>query len=151
MLIEFDGNNLLIGIGILCILLPVLWRRKRNFSYLLLFSLFWAYLLAVAAVVIFPFAINTDQAGIAFTPSVNLIPFYFDSCFLLLNLCVRRIIENIVLTIPFGFGINFLVKIKPKNIPWLALAVGLPLSFPSFSFPLSLKVVFDQRTLMMSY
>jgi glycopeptide antibiotics resistance protein len=132
MFIEFDGNDLLIGIGILCILLPILWWRKRNFSYLLFFSLFWAYLLMVVAVVIFPFAIDTDYTGTTFTPSVNFIPFYFGSCFMLVNLCVRSIVENIVLAIPFGFGINFLVKIKPKNILWLALAVGFVFEFSQF-------------------
>ena len=26
---------------------------------------------------------------------------------------------------PFGFGIHFLARIKPKNMPWLALALGV--------------------------
>ncbi len=132
MFIDFDGNDLLIGIGILCVLLPVLWWQKRKFSYLLFFSLFWIYLLKVIAVVIFPFAIDTEYTGTIFIPSVNLIPFYFGSCFMLVNLCVRSIIENIVLAVPFGFGINFLAKIKSKNILWLAFAVGFIFEFSQF-------------------
>jgi len=30
-----------------------------------------------------------------------------------------------MLTIPFGFGINFLTRIKPGNIIWLAITIGL--------------------------
>lgn len=47
----------------------------------------------------------------------------------MLNLCARGIIENIVLTIPFGFGINFLVRIKPIRFVWLAPAVGFGFEF----------------------
>jgi glycopeptide antibiotics resistance protein len=129
MIVDFDGNDLLIGIGILCVLLPVLWWQKRSLSYLLFFSVFWVYLLAVVAVIIFPFVIDTDYAGTKFTPDINLIPFYFGECFRLANVCVKLIIDNITVTIPFGFGINFLVKIKPKKIVWLALAVGFTFEF----------------------
>ena len=62
-------------------------------------------------------------------PSINIIPFYFGSCFMLANLCVRSIIENIILTVPFGFGINFLIQIKSKYFLGLALAVGFVFEF----------------------
>jgi len=38
-----------------------------------------------------------------------------------------NIVDNILLTIPFGFGINFLARVRPKGIFWLAPAVGLGL------------------------
>ena len=34
---------------------------------------------------------------------------------------------NILLTIPFGFGINFLLRIKPRSFLWLAPTTGLVL------------------------
>jgi glycopeptide antibiotics resistance protein len=123
MMIYFDETDLLIGIVILFATLPFLWWKKRNLSYLLFFSIFWLYLLNVVSVAVFPFFINTNYTD-AFRPSINLIPFYFGDCRQLPELCVRSIIENIILAIPFGFGINFLVRIKPKNIFWLAFAVG---------------------------
>ena len=123
MLIWFDELDLLIGLVVLLVLLPILWWRKRSLSYLLFFSIFWLYILAVIRAVFFPVAINTDHNG-AFSLSINLIPFYFRDCSMLI-LCVRGIIENIILTIPFGFGINFLTRIKQRNIFWLALTVGL--------------------------
>jgi len=129
LLVEFNWYDLLIGIGILILFLPVLWWRKRNLSYLLFFSIFWIYLLAVVQAIFFPFAINTNDAGAIFRPSINLIPFYFGACFDMPALCVRGIIENIILTIPFGFGISFLVRIKPRNFFWLAISVGFALEF----------------------
>ena len=128
MLIYFGLYDLLIGIGFLVVLLPILWWRKHNLSYLLFFSLFWMYLLAVVQVVFFPFVINTDYGGAAFSPSINLIPFYFGSCFTHMpELCIRSLIENMILTLPFGFGLCFLLRVKPKNFLWLAIAVGLGL------------------------
>jgi len=127
MMVYFDETDLLIGIIILFAILPVVWWKKRNLSYLLFFSIFWLYLLSVVSVVVFPVFINADYAG-TFRPSINVIPFYFGDC-QLPELCIRSIIENIILTIPFGFGVNFLVKIKPKYIFWLALAVGFMIEF----------------------
>ena len=126
-MVYFDIHDFLIGVGLLAVLLPVVWWRKRNLSYLLFFSLFWVYVLAVVQAVIFPFFINPAPNAADFTPSLNLIPFYFGGCFNMPALCLTGIAENILLTIPCGFGINFLVRIRPKNILWLALAVGFGL------------------------
>ena len=131
MMIDFGGKDLLIGIGILCILLPVLWWQKRSLSYLIFFSIFWVYVLTVVQVVIFPIAIGTQSFSSGFFPRINLFPFYFGDCSMV-NLCMRGIVQNIALTIPFGFGINFLIRIKPKNISWVALAVGCVFEFSQF-------------------
>jgi glycopeptide antibiotics resistance protein len=140
LLIEFDWYDLLIGIGILILFLPVLWWRRRNLSYLLFFSIFWIYLLAVVQAIFFPFTINTNDTGVIFSPSINLIPFYFGSCFTYMpELCIRGIIENIILTIPFGFGINFLVRVKPRNFFWLAISVGLGFEFSQLVISLAFR------------
>jgi len=81
LLIYFDEYDILIGVGILCILLPIVWWRKHSLSYLLFFLIFWVYLLAVVQAVIFPIAINTGYGGAKVTSSINLIPYYFGSCF----------------------------------------------------------------------
>jgi len=128
-MIAFGGKDLLIGIAILCILLAVLWWQKRSLSYLIFFSMFWVYLLAVVSVIVFPIVINIESSDTPFAPRINFIPFSFGNCFMLVNLCVRSMIANIVLTLPFGFGINFLVKIKPRSILWLALVVGFVFEF----------------------
>jgi glycopeptide antibiotics resistance protein len=137
-LVYFGARHLLVGICLLSILLLVLWRKKHSLSYLLFFTAFWMYLLAVVQAVIFPIAIGTSHGGKIYLPNLNLIPFYFGDCFMI-NLCVRSIIENIVLTIPFGFGINFLVRLKPRNIFWLSLAVGFVFELSQLFISLALK------------
>ena len=125
MMVYFDLYDFLIGVGLLCVLLPVIWWRKSKFSYLLFFALFWVYILVLVQAVIFPFVINTAGSAASFFPSINLIPFYFGGCFNMPAQCTAGIVDNILLTIPFGFGINFLARVRPRNIFWLALGVGL--------------------------
>jgi glycopeptide antibiotics resistance protein len=122
--ITFDPLDLLIGLFVLVCLLPLVWRQKRSVPYLLFFSIFWIYLLAVVEAIIFPIVINWENSSGRFTPSINLIPFYFGDCSMLV-LCIRGVVENILLTIPFGFGIHFLVQVRPRTFLWLSLTVGL--------------------------
>ena len=124
-MVYFDLYDFLIGVGLLCVLLPVIWWRKRKLSYLLFFSLFWVYILVLVQAVIIPFVINTAVSPASFFPSINLIPFYFGGCFNMPAQCIAGIVDNILLTIPFGFGINFLARVRLRNIFWLALGVGL--------------------------
>jgi glycopeptide antibiotics resistance protein len=74
--------------------------------------------------VIFPIWINIDNSSPVFSPSINIIPLYFGDCSVPDN-CYSSIIDNIILSIPFGFGINFIVRVKPRYITWLAIALGL--------------------------
>jgi glycopeptide antibiotics resistance protein len=138
MMIDFSERDLLIGIGMLCLILPVLWWRKRSLSYLLFFSIFWVYILAVVRAVIFPIVISNDLIDSEFSVSMNLRPFYFSDCSMF-NLCVKDVVDNILLTIPFGFGINFLIRIKPKNILWLSLMVGIVFEFSQLVISLTFR------------
>jgi glycopeptide antibiotics resistance protein len=124
-MIEFNSRYFLLGIAILAVLLIILWFQKKCFSYLFFFSIFWIYLLYVVSVVVFPFPVIGIPAGEIFRPSINLIPLYFGSCGVLANICYMNIIGNILITMPFGFGINFIVRVKARNILWLALVIGL--------------------------
>lgn len=138
MLIRFDERDFLIGIGVLCALLPVFWWRKRSFSYLLFFSVFWVYLLMVVRTVIFPIAINVDYSSPRIMPRINLIPFYFSYC-AILRLCIMETVGNVILTIPLGFGINFLVQVKSKKLLLLALAIGLGFEFSQLLISLAFR------------
>ncbi len=126
MLIQFNFVDALIGLGALVMLLPFLWRWKHKFAYLLFFAIFWVYLLALTQFAIFPIAISPNTGEAIFTPSINLVPFYFGSCFKNMpGLCMRTLLENILLTVPFGFGINFLTRVRARNFTWLAIAIGI--------------------------
>jgi|SRR5215207_1329300 len=126
MLIDFGPTHLLVSLLALVITLIILWKQKKSFSYHFFFSVFWVYLIGVVGVVVFPFHIPDDNPYTNITLQMNLVPFNFGSCNLPI-LCLRNIYENILLTIPFGFGISFISKIRPRNVYWLALVVGLVL------------------------
>jgi glycopeptide antibiotics resistance protein len=123
---EFGWIHVYIGFAALVIILIVLWRQNKSLSYLLFFSIFWIYMMSVVSVVVFPVFvpdIPTEFSQKLKYLNFNIIPFNFGSCEII-NLCIRDIYENILLTIPFGFGVSFILRRKPKNMIWLALAVG---------------------------
>ena len=105
------------------IILIFLGKRKHSLWYLLFFTVFWVYLLFVFSVIVFPIVplsgINRD----AFRLSVNLIPFYFAPCYMPEH-CLRNIVDNILLTVPFGLGISFIARLRWKEFIWLSLLVG---------------------------
>ena len=117
-----------IGLAVLfVVLLVIFWRRKHSLSYLLCLSIFSLYLLVALDKTFFPIWISGDYATamkqVPFTSNLNLIPFYFDPYGTLENSLVT-LLQNVALTIPFGFGMNFLAHIRAKRVLWLALAVG---------------------------
>ncbi len=113
----------------LVVMLGVLWRRGYSLSYLLCCMVFGIYLLFALDKTFFPLQISGSYADTmreygSFAQSINLIPFSygpfgtFESTFTTLML-------NILLTIPFGFGLSFIVPIRAKSFIWLAPALGL--------------------------
>ncbi|MFH1909397.1 MAG: hypothetical protein ABIL11_18790 [Chloroflexota bacterium] len=121
MLLDFDLLEWLVGIGILVVLLTILWRRKRSLYNLFFFSVFWVYLLFVVKEVVFPFYVPENYVDMTFRPSVNIIPLYFGRCEMP-SLCVTQIVQNILLTVPFGFGVSFIIRFKARGFLWLAIS-----------------------------
>lgn len=131
MTLDFVPFPLFIGVVILIVIITILWKQKRSPSYIFCFSLFWVYLLLLMSVTIFPIPLSENistvftEQQLTFTLShVNLVPFKYFTFF---NKYVvfREIIRNILLTIPFGFGIRFITPFRAKNFIWLSIAVGL--------------------------
>jgi len=131
-MLDFDILAWLIGILILVLLLPILWRQKRSPSYLFFFSMFWIYLLTLVSVTIFP--IPLPDAGMFLTKQqitfvlshINFVPFkYLGDPYANPYVVFLEILQNVLLTIPFGFGVSFIAQFKARNFLWLAIAVGL--------------------------
>ena len=149
-MIEFIPFPLFIGLGILMILLIIQWHQTQNVSYLFCFSIFWIYLLIVVGLTLFPIpllenivATPIDQRMIFTLAHVNLIPFkYFNDIFP--SLIFREILTNILLTVPFGFGISFITRGKPGDIFRLAIVPGLAIE--SAQLAISLRIGGPYRT-----
>jgi glycopeptide antibiotics resistance protein len=156
--LEFFPNPLLAGLGMLVILL-ILLRRKRSPSYLVCFAVFWLYLMFVVSQTIFPIPLldrmQTRSSLIYILSRVNLLPFNYGQLFdppfsyaklyeYPLNVISQEIIGNILLTMPFGFGLPFLARFKPGSFPWLAVGAGLAIEMTQLGF--CLLVGADYRT-----
>jgi glycopeptide antibiotics resistance protein len=124
-MLEFYPFPLLGGLGILIFFLILLRRQRR--AYLFCFTLFGLYLLFVVSEIVFPIPwIRQPQPLVYIFSRINLIPFNFGELFdYPPDMIYEQIFGNILLTVPFGFGIPFLVRFKPKYFPWLAIGAGL--------------------------
>ena len=131
-MLDFEILAWLIGFLILVLLLPILWRQKRSPSYLFFFSAFWVYLLTLVSVTIFP--IPLPDAGMFLTKQqitfvlshINFVPFkYLSDPYVNPHIVFLEIFQNVLLTIPFGFGVSFIAQFKARDFLWLAIAVGL--------------------------
>jgi glycopeptide antibiotics resistance protein len=123
-MIELTYLHLFVGIAILACILIFLWKQKRDLWYLFFFAVFGTYLLFVLSVVIFPIVPLSAEHVETFKPRLNLIPFYVGRCDPMPVLCVESVVENILLTIPFGFGISFIAHLRSRDCLWLAPLVG---------------------------
>lgn len=116
------------GVVIIVVLMIILWRRKHGFVYLTCFTLFGIYLLFALDKALFPIVISGPYAdamreGRRLSSFINLIPLNFNFSELP-NLVLLQIFQNILLTIPFGFGVSFIAPVRPKDFRWIIPAVG---------------------------
>ena len=74
--------------------------------------------------------------------AINLIPFYFGTCWELPRLCAVGIYENILMTVPLGFGVSFIARLKSRNFLWLAVAVGLIIETAQFALDLATGIAY---------
>lgn len=135
LILYFVPYPLFVGMAVLFVLLYLLHRSQYRLPYLLAFALFWFYLLLLIALTSFPIPIDLNandmdtQERLLFVLShVNLIPFYYAG-YVNVHVIVREIVGNILLTMPFGFGINFLTSIHPKKMFRVAILVGFSIEF----------------------
>lgn len=111
--------------------------RRRGWRFLLPLAAFWGYTLALIHAVLFPLYLPQPGVGISDASrweqlghllryhGLNLIPFYFGNCWDLPRPCTIGILQNILMTIPFGALYPLLHPLPAQRIPLLALTVGL--------------------------
>lgn len=139
--LEFFPFILLAGLGILVILI-ILFGRKYSLAYRLCFALFGMYLLLVVRLTIFPLPfkeVTLHRPLTEILSQVNLVPFNFGHLFKNNpNVIIHEIVGNILLLMPFGFGLPFLIRFKPRIFPWLAFGAGLVIEGAQLGFNLLL-------------
>ncbi len=148
--IYFENSNINLipfGVSLILGLIYILWRRKYRKSYLIFFTVFSFYLLFVIRVTLFPIPLYSEpiQFENFYSPhNLNLIPFNFGECHIL-RYCIFGSIANIYLTIPVGFGIQFLRALNKKERLWLILIIGF--SIEILQLLISLGLSFPYRVI----
>ena len=146
MSLEFAHSQIYIwpfAMAVLLIFLIILWRKAYSSSYLICCFVFGVYLLFALDKVFFPVWIDPAHAhevrrlSWVWGSSINLIPFKFDFSFIP-HIVFMQIFQNILLTIPFGFGINFVARTKAKDFLWIAPAIGFGIETTQLAIALML-------------
>ncbi len=131
-MLEFFPYPFLAGLGALLLALMAARLRRSSPARLVTWALCGLYLLALAGVTLFPLplsALEGRQPGAwqDILGRVNFIPFLYlkyanpgNARFALLE-----ITQNLLLSLPFGFGVSFLGRVGWAKAAWLALGLGL--------------------------
>jgi glycopeptide antibiotics resistance protein len=136
--------------GLFLLVLVCFRLRRRGWIYLLDVCLLGIYLLILMAVLFFPIPVPTNwPANLTWNDTlqalqgVNLIPFNYNSSLtpgMLSRVVYEDIFLNILLTVPFGTLICFLLAMPKKRLLFTALGVGLALEGTQLLLKLTLGV-----------
>lgn len=127
-MLDFDIITVILsGVILLLILIILKYKYQRNTIYLLFFTIFYIYLVNVLKYTIFPIPLDPFMAkvmseGRNFTDGINLLPFNFPSIEYFLH---KQVPLNVILSIPFGFGISYILKMSKKKLVVSSILFGL--------------------------
>ena len=142
MMIRFEGHDsqlwLLVALFFLSLLIYS-WRKNRNVNSLFFRCIFLVYLFFLLDITFFPISVNSSYTSLeeGFRFGINWIPFNWDFSFLP-HIVFWQIIQNILLTVPFGFGISFVLQLKPQFLLWIVPAVGISIELVQFLISLTI-------------
>lgn len=127
-MIDFDASTVLI-FGLFFLIITFRLKRKKEITniYLLFFTVFFIYMVGVLSVTIFPIPIDpfmkeVMQNETTFLKSVILVPFIFNNPGYISN---PQMVLNIILSVPFGFGISYVKYINSRKLIIYGLSFGI--------------------------
>ena len=141
-MIGFFPYPFLIGVFVLALFVFFI-RKQFEKSFLFFVFIFGFYLLLVVGATLFPIPFAYRQNGFEGLrlSRINLIPFNFGRLFDVSSFIIMwELLGNILLTVPFGFGINFILTLGPGYILPLSLFSGLLIESSQFLFSLLLGI-----------
>lgn len=123
MLIDFDESIMIVAFLVWIIVISLLKiKYKKSYTYLMFFTIFFIYLCNVLKYTQFPIILDEEikkEMGQNVWRDANFIPFNQSL------LAIETSLLNILLTIPFGFGISFITKVNLKRVAILGLLLGV--------------------------
>lgn len=158
MSIDFSPLGWVFFLALLGLILIRLHRRGKPAVYLLAFAAFGVYLCLVMKATLFPITIDPEMAeifrsqGVTIWTQMNLKPLFFGQ-FATPRSILYSAGLNVLLTVPFGFGIGFLARLKPIQFLGLAAVVGAGIDGTQLLISLALGYpyrVFDINDVIMN-
>ncbi len=138
--LSFFPFPFLAGLLVLVAVLLVLRHAKRPPAYLFVFSVFWLYLMMVAALTIFPLFLPLEgesrRSVGEIMARVNLVPFHQMPGGRLPFRLRGEMVANILMTIPFGLLFPLLARVKPWLFPIIALGIGMAIELTQLTMNL---------------
>jgi glycopeptide antibiotics resistance protein len=137
-MVHFFPYPFLIGLIAAFFILIILGVRGKPTYRLIINFVSWAYFLVVIGLTIFPIPYFGDLSGLKASDQISLVfsrinwvPFYNWSWHSGKSQ-LFEIVDNILLTIPYGFLINFYANLNWKRILLISLASGLAIETSQF-------------------
>lgn len=130
MMFFFEGIPAWISLATLVLILVRLRRRQYSVPFMACFAVFWVYLMLLIDKTLFPVEFNREMAiqlqadGISQLTRSNFVPFFFGPYATRASI-TNAVSQNILLTVPFGFLICFISRIRIKELLWMPVGVGL--------------------------
>ena len=139
---NFGISLLPLGVLILAIVIVICWKQGKSLSYLLFLSFFGVYLLLGIDKVFFPLEVSgpyvDEMRQMPMLVFINIRP-----VFLALDdvssALVKQLVSNVILTLPFGFGLNFLTRVGTRKIFVISIALGVGLEMAQLFLSLILR------------
>ncbi len=154
-MLDFFPFPFIICLATLALLLFLLWHRKSSVAYLTFVFVFGLYLIDAVRLTIFPLPLPAALGGIITSPSpaahilsqINLTPFDFGGLFSASSgVIFANLVGNLLLTLPFGFGIHFILKsktpIEPRRFLWMAFLPGLAVELAQLGISLAVGAAY---------
>jgi glycopeptide antibiotics resistance protein len=137
-MVHFFPYPFITGLVVLVLILVVFRMYCKPISRPIIFSLMWVYLLLVIGLTLFPIPYNwdystlklSDQIAMVFS-RINWIPFHNWS-WTNGKSQLFEIVNNILLTIPFGFLMNFYANLNWKSLLLISVTSGLAIEISQF-------------------
>jgi glycopeptide antibiotics resistance protein len=125
--VDFDAVAWGAGMVPLVVVLILMRSRGWDWPHLAALSVFWLYAFGVVKVAFFAIPVSGSMAeafaseGGSFWSTVNLVPGRFAG---FETLAIKQSAYNVLMALPFGFGLPFLVRVSWRRAAWSAVLFG---------------------------
>lgn len=145
-MLRFHGLYLLFCVPLLLLIVYILKSRGKSNTCIFFFGVLFYYLIFVCRYTLFPIPVSEAYLSIirpnsSFSTSINLLPLWIDQHFTLIT---KEHILNIIMTIPFGFIVNYILQ-KQSFVKLVISGILLGTIIETIQLSISLTIKYPYR------